>query len=604
MNYNKLKMELEKFKQFRQADETKYKAHERDYKVELIDFLEPMIKKIIKEPQVGVNSFVSFLKGEAEAKKHIGSLDNLLTGFSGYAQRDDFRIFLENNDINDTADLFSLISKEGITISQRFSTFRNRISDAYQVLYEEGKFSSKKKSKPYFTTTFASVLFMAFDRYSYCLYQSTRYEKMLSYLEVPIPGPIEEKYQVFVESCRNIFQYAKENSYPLDDMIDIHNFIYIWDSGFNDPNGDENDDDIYAYIKNSGFIFSDWMINNYLLCLLTKPFVILTGISGTGKTKIAQLLASYITEKTGNEKQVAFMSVRPDWTDSTYLLGYYNPITEKYEVTPFLSLMLKAVQDPQKPYFVILDEMNIAKVEHYFSDFLSCLESRRLSPDGKLLQEPIILHNESRELSYTDQDSREWLIPAKINIPSNIYFTGTVNVDETTYMFSPKVLDRANTIELNEVYLESNMTDLASDFIFKKEANLADLFKQPSKPAQYSNYISFQSDMKKYNDSLVQINTLLAKHKMHFGYRVANEIAVYMQNVKNYCLDNSEAFDLAFDIQVKQKILPKFNGSAAKLNEPLTDLLNILDERFSQSKLKIEHMLQQLERAGFASFIE
>ena len=360
---------------------------------------------------------------------------------------------------------------------------------------------------------------------------------------------------------------------------------------------------IYSYIRDSGFLFRKAVVTNYVLSLLTKPFVILTGISGTGKTKLALLLADYLIARQGGEGQKAFLSVRPDWTDSTYLLGYYNTITEKYEATPLLKLLLRAGQEPEKPFFVILDEMNIAKVEHYFSDFLSCLESRRPAGGNRFIQEPIILHHEPGEIAFMDEEGREWLIPPRLEIPFNIFFTGTVNIDETTYMFSPKVLDRANTLELNEVYLDQ-YKEMKDDFTLVAGIDLEKLFSRPTLPPQHADFLSFAERHGDYHALLVQINELLSRYNMHFGYRVANEIAAYMNNVNSYSSDSAEVLGIAFDLQIKQKILPKFSGSAAKLEEPLRALQKLLGDHFVQSRAKIEGMLKQLELTGFASFIE
>ena len=137
------------------------------------------------------------------------------------------------------------------------------------------------------------------------------------------------------------------------------------------------DGDIYRYYKK--YIFSEEIITRYFLSIKAKPFVILTGISGTGKTKIAQIFADYMCKdetKEERKSRIAFVPVRPDWMDNRGLLGYFNPLNECYHATPTLHLLLAADQNPNKPYFLILDEMNLAKVEYYFSDFLSILESR------------------------------------------------------------------------------------------------------------------------------------------------------------------------------------------------------------------------------------
>ena len=206
---------------------------------------------------------------------------------------------------------------------------------------------------------------------------------------------------------------------------------------------------IYDFFETKGFLYSDEVLSSYFLSLKTKPFVILTGISGTGKTKIAQIFADYMCQdedEEAKEKRKTFIPVRPDWMDNKGLLGFYNILDQKYHSTPLLDLIINAGKSPEKPYFVILDEMNLAKVEYYFSDFLSIMESRT---DDNPKGEKIHLHAET-EANTPDGKA----IPNQIHIPQNLFFTGTVNVDETTYMFSPKVLDRANVIEFNDVNLD------------------------------------------------------------------------------------------------------------------------------------------------------
>ena len=224
---------------------------------------------------------------------------------------------------------------------------------------------------------------------------------------------------------------------------------------------------LYDYFHTKGYFFSKEILSRYFLSLKTKPFVILTGISGTGKTKIAQVFAQYMCQdkETQEERQsrYAFIPVRPDWMDNKGLLGYYNLLDEKYYSTPVLRILLEAKDHPEKPYFIILDEMNLAKVEQYFSDFLSIMESRTTGdPRGEKLD----LHS-INEAKTPDGDT----IPENIHIPANVFFTGTVNVDESTYMFSPKVLDRANVVEFNQVDLKKyEKGDTGSDrVVFRKK---------------------------------------------------------------------------------------------------------------------------------------
>jgi 5-methylcytosine-specific restriction enzyme B len=375
--------------------------------------------------------------------------------------------------------------------------------------------------------------------------------------------------------------------------------------------------DLYDYFELKGFFFTREVLTRYYLSLKTKPFVILSGISGTGKTKIAQLFASYICqedEKDEAEKRVAFVSVRPDWMDNKGLLGYYNILDEKYHSTKVLDLLLEAQDHPEKPYFVILDEMNLAKVEHYFSDFLSVLESRTPdNPQGEGIQ----LH--SRELAETLNDR---IVPGSLNIPANVFFAGTVNVDESTYMFSPKVLDRANVIEFNEVDLVSYAIGHQDKggLLLRDAEVLNRFYESTGQPfCQKEDYTDLPPDGKICLQNLLAI---LKEYNLHFGYRVANELSRFVNLAAVELADFK--LDDALDIQILQKILPKLHGTRAKLEAPLGSLTAFCHDqsapiseeqmekdrsgdseaRFPRSAQKIAQMRHQLSIQGYVSFIE
>jgi len=364
-----------------------------------------------------------------------------------------------------------------------------------------------------------------------------------------------------------------------------------------------NQKNIYDFFQTKDFFFTKEILTRYYLSLKTKPFVILTGISGTGKTKIAQIFADYICQDDDTKeknKRIAFVPVRPDWMDNKGILGFYNILDEKYHSTKVLDIILEAKENPEKSYFVILDEMNLAKVEHYFSDFLSVLESRTSdNPDG----ETITLH------SFLNAETQQGVdIPGSIQIPSNIFFTGTVNIDESTYMFSPKVLDRANVIEFNEVNLEeyAGTSSFATDssLVLENEIVKDSLIDNDIPPfCSKKDYMEFKRI--ENNQNIIQnMLELLQGYNMHFGYRVVNEVSRFI----NICNDEVQEFDFntAMDIQIIQKVLPKFHGTRAKLEEPLNKLLFFCnkDNRFPRSTKKIDRMLKQLSIQGYASFIE
>jgi len=364
----------------------------------------------------------------------------------------------------------------------------------------------------------------------------------------------------------------------------------------------------YEFFESKGFSFSEEVLTRYFLSLKTKPFVILTGISGTGKTKIAQIFAEYMLQdedEEAKEKRKAFIPVRPDWMDNKGLLGFYNILDQKYHSTPLLDLLLNAKANPEKPHFVILDEMNLAKVEYYFSDFLSIMESRTSDrPEG----EQITLH--SRKEVETD-DGR--IIPGKIHIPLNVFFTGTVNVDETTYMFSPKVLDRSNVIEFNEVNLDGYGAGLLdNDTFYLGNSDVRNELIDPEIPPFCSrkDYAEFKEIFEEVANPIEEVLNLLRKYNLHFGYRVVNEISRFLWLSSNFL---NEECDLqqAMDIQILQKILPKFHGTRGKLEEPLKNLHAFCEAEHSESSAlyprsakKIARMIANLNVQGYTSFIE
>lgn len=180
-------------------------------------------------------------------------------------------------------------------------------------------------------------------------------------------------------------------------------------------------DHVSSYIQSKGFFYEKKDLVNFFLSLKTKPFVILSGISGTGKTKIVQWFAESLgaTEENG---QFTLIPVRPDWSDSSDLLGYVN-LQGEFQERPLIKVLENADANPNRPYFVVLDEMNLARVEYYFSDFLSVIESRKWK-DGKIVTLPVL---------------PESIANKHITIPSNVYIIGTVNMDETTHPLSKKL---------------------------------------------------------------------------------------------------------------------------------------------------------------------
>lgn len=349
-------------------------------------------------------------------------------------------------------------------------------------------------------------------------------------------------------------------------------------------------DSVYETILKNGFTFSREQVINYYLSLKTKPFVILTGISGTGKTKITELFARAVCQDF--DKQYLQLPVRPDWNDDRNLIGYYNPLTKQYQTTPFLDFIIKAAQDTENPYFVCLDEMNLARVEYYFSTFLSAMESG--SKEISLPGYGMIKTGDGKEM----QD--------KISIPSNLFFTGTVNMDETTYRFSPKVLDRANTIEFNEIELKKSRETENSSPI---NPELTELFKKhflndEVRKNGFSSEAYKEWETKNWDELVGFLDRInkeaLEKQNLHFGYRIRDEVIRYLYFTEKL---NSDDFttNIALDFQIKQKILPRIKGtdSIKKALELLRDII----QEYEQSTKKLDQMMGALDN-GYTDFYQ
>ena len=301
---------------------------------------------------------------------------------------------------------------------------------------------------------------------------------------------------------------------------------------------------------NAGLKFSNELVDRFTSSLCTKPFVILTGLSGSGKTKLAQAFATWICE---NENQFCIVPVGADWTNREPLLGYSNAIEQDEYVKPengILDLLVEAKKYSGKPYFIILDEMNLSHVERYFADFLSIMETG----------EDIVLY---------EDDKQKKGAPAKVAWPRNVFIVGTVNIDETTYMFSPKVLDRANTIEFRitseemEDFLNSNSKPDLS-ILKARGANMAADF------LKISSTVVYEKPGDSVNATLLSFFRELKKTGAEFGYRSASEIhhLLYNLSVINEDLEEDEKIDIA----IMQKLLPKLHGSRRKLVPVLNTL--------------------------------
>ncbi|MED0901800.1 MrcB family domain-containing protein [Bacillus nitratireducens] len=351
-------------------------------------------------------------------------------------------------------------------------------------------------------------------------------------------------------------------------------------------------DHVSSYIQSKGFYYEKKDLINFFLSLKTKPFVILSGISGTGKTKIVQWFAESLgaTEENG---QFTLIPVRPDWSDSSDLLGYVN-LQGEFQERPLIKVLENADANPNRPYFVVLDEMNLARVEYYFSDFLSVIESRKWK-DGKIVTSPVL---------------PESITNKHITIPSNVYIIGTVNMDETTHPLSKKVLDRANTIEFNTVNLDY------FNFLMDVEEKEAEIVSNRSLATKYLHlkecFKENEDLVRNISAILIEINKTLESVGAQVGYRIRDEICFYMAYNEHGKLLSS---DEALDYQIYQKILPRLAGSDGRTEEVLKQLYVLCAHeeydsgnndasyaKYPRSANKLSHMLRRFEYDGFTSF--
>lgn len=414
----------------------------------------------------------------------------------------------------------------------------------------------------------------------------------------------------------------------------------------------------------------------YFTALRTKPFMLLAGISGTGKSRIVRKLAqATVTEglqKAEGYKGMDFandrwtlhspanfelIQVKPNWHNSMDVIGYLSNIpSPHYVFTPFIEFIVKAWQHPEVPFFLCLDEMNLAPVEEYFAEFLSAIESRSFEGE-EYLTDPIIkpFNSFGEDVAktmvntlfpnFTAGDTESAITKVikhfrtkGLTLPKNLIVIGTVNMDETTFSFSRKVLDRAMSVEMNEVNYDSFLTDTTDDdlkaiveaFGQNDDADLNALL--VDRHIEAREIIEDLGDDAKFTiDYLKRINALLEGTPFKLGYRAANEALIYLQASQEFGQTDRIA---ALDNFTLMKILSRIEGDETKLKitdseadkeriakaevnvdeakqygdlNILTALRHIITNQLGeQDKLhsvkKIDSMLSQLKRDHFVSF--
>jgi MoxR-like ATPase len=360
-------------------------------------------------------------------------------------------------------------------------------------------------------------------------------------------------------------------------------------------------DQFAAAVSMAGLKFDDTgnLIRSFLSSVLAKPFVILTGLSGSGKTQLAMRLGEWFGRDSSGRPRSLVVPVRPDWTSPDALFGYEDALRSAEASQPVwfvpetLAFILQAADDPTYPYLLILDEMNLAHVERYFADFLSGIESNKgVLPD--LVQDEMRLHWSARSSS-----------PTRLPLPRNLFVVGTVNIDETTYMFSPKVLDRASTFEfrvdattLDPELGRPSAAAAAPSTLLRAICNLAeddDWHRQNPHPAQEA-----------IVSSLRDLHGILAEADLEFGHRTFYES---LRFAALYAATGDDDVDHVMDRIIMQKLLPKVSGSRRRVEPVLTKLLAFSNGSGDAPHLpathrKISRMLTAVRANQFVSFTE
>ena len=347
---------------------------------------------------------------------------------------------------------------------------------------------------------------------------------------------------------------------------------------------------IKQYIEAKGFNYEGSLIENFYLSLRAKPFVILAGTSGTGKTRLVRLFAEAI------KAEYKLVSVRPDWSDSSDLFGHVD-LNQKFVPGAIIDFVKRAELDPTKPYLLCLDEMNLARVEYYMSDILSAIETRRYRGNA-IVSDPVV-----STTSYgVDNDALKKY--GEVILPGNLYIVGTVNMDETTFPFSKKVLDRANTIEFSyvnlelmpvEFFVDPQPVSATNDFLISRYITMKDAYIDEDK--EYIDDICTKLSL---------INKILEKANAHIGYRVRDEIVFYMLNNHRTGKTDDERLipdKVALDNQIMQKILPRIQGSSESIKTMLGELVVVCESsKYDSSAEKINFMIKRYEEDGFTSY--
>lgn len=376
---------------------------------------------------------------------------------------------------------------------------------------------------------------------------------------------------------------------------------------------------------------------NYLTALRTKPFMLLAGISGTGKSRIVRKLAqASVTEELQRKydpksvengfdrwqlhKPANFeiIQVKPNWHNSLEVVGYKSNIGgAHYEFTPFVEFLARAWKHQDIPFFLCLDEMNLAPVEQYFAEFLSAIESRSMEKD-EYETDPIIKpFNEFGEKVCNEMlnhlvgkidasnaipgspDAKlvERFKTKGLTLPKNLLVLGTVNMDETTFSFSRKVLDRAMSIVMNEVEYDKFFTGETENDMAEFDENIKNLL--IDRPIRGLDAEENEAD--KVEEYLTAVNNVLDDTPFKLGYRAANEALLYVSAAHHF--DSDATVEAALDEFTLMKILSRIEGDKRSIGTKLDELQEVITEStYPKSNKKLQQMADTLRNKQFVSY--
>ena len=382
-------------------------------------------------------------------------------------------------------------------------------------------------------------------------------------------------------------------------------------SNANVPTYDNKEDGLEDYVSTSTCALNDY--RPYITAIKSKPFLLLAGISGTGKSRIVRELARACWDEGTEEynaqkpKNFQMVQVKPNWHDSSDLIGYVSRVSGKaeYVAGDFLRFVAKAWEDKDTPYFLCLDEMNLAPVEQYFAEYLSVVESRKSHEDGIVTTDPILekvdeewYFNLTASLT-TDENVRKQFNKDGICIPQNLIVVGTVNMDETTFSFSRKVLDRAMTIEMNEVDLHGGLTERNEQI---GKLGKAELIGNAVEGVDvYADNKDVCEIVLTYLDA---VNAVLNGTPFKVAYRTRNEFLLYVVKNLPYNKDENDTeleqgyvVARALDEITSMKVLSRIEGDDTKVSDEFIDRLSKTIEDGLKAVSGEEHTITSISLA-------